>query len=223
MTATMGLRGPGAEHPHHRAGRGGHPPLQRRPLLGAGPPRQPRRGRGRQPRHRRQHLPGRVRGCRSNPTRKSSPANCAAMIPTSHSPPATPDPGPSSAPPPHPTPPPPPTDQPTPSPPPTPRSSSTTDPPPPPAHSTHHPAGHSADPDHPADHVSSSPGRCPSTRADRVLANRIIAGQQGTYRQPTPRVPALLADSGQDADTLRTRALQDAGTSGRGHFRTRAP
>ena len=73
MTATMGLRGPGAEHPHHRAGRGGHTPLHRRPLLGAGPPRQPRRGRGRQPRHRRQHLPGRVRALPIQPNQEILP------------------------------------------------------------------------------------------------------------------------------------------------------
>jgi hypothetical protein len=34
-------------------------------------------------------------------------------------------------------------------------------------------------------------------RADRVLANTILAGQQGTYRRITPRVARLLADSGQ--------------------------
>jgi transposase, IS30 family len=33
-------------------------------------------------------------------------------------------------------------------------------------------------------------------RADRVLANTILAGQQGTYRHITPRVARLLADSG---------------------------
>ena len=31
---------------------------------------------------------------------------------------------------------------------------------------------------------------------DRVLANTILAGQQGTYRHITPRVALLLADSG---------------------------
>ena len=58
----------------------------------------------------------------------------------------------------------------------------------------------------------------PSTRADHVLANTIIAGQQGTNHQPTPRVAALLADSGQKVGPVSARLRTEPVRPGQNHM-----